>query len=154
MKKNIQKEIRSKMIKDMEIKDLINIPLSRTTTIGIEKSIPVKVYYKIYKHGDLIIGVLIIDNIEKRVVVLTNDIICEITNLIFKEDELFYNKSHSTNTRCETNFWLYIFSYRKYFISKVNFHYYFYNSYYHRKKTAMIFLNFCRYISWLSDRII
>ena len=87
-----KKEIRSKMMKDMEIKDLINIPLSRTTTNGIEKSIPVKVYYKIYKHGDLILGVLIIDNIEKRVVVLTNDIICEITNLILKEDELFYKR--------------------------------------------------------------
>ena len=44
------------MIKIIKINDLNNIPLSRTTTNNIENSLPVKVIYKIYKLGDIIIG--------------------------------------------------------------------------------------------------
>ena len=58
------------MITGIEIKDLNNIPLSRTTTNNIKISVPVKVIYKTYKHGDIIRG-----DIEKRSCVISNNII-------------------------------------------------------------------------------
>ena len=69
------------MIKDIKIKDLNNIPLSRTTTNNIEIPIPVKVIYKIYKPRDIIIG-----DFENSSFVISNDTICEIVNRGDNED--------------------------------------------------------------------
>ena len=68
--KYLNKETKGTMITNIELKDINNIPLSRTTTNHIEISIPVKVVYKIYKPNDIIIRELNIDDIEKRVFVI------------------------------------------------------------------------------------
>ena len=79
--KYLYKEIGGKMIIDMEINNFYNIPLSRSNINSIEISIPVKVDYKIYRPGDIIIGEIFTDGIDKRVFVISNDVICEIVNI-------------------------------------------------------------------------
>ena len=79
--KYLYKEIEGKLITDIEINNFNNIPLSRSNLNNIEISVPVKVAYKIYKPGNIIIGEIFSDNIDKRVFVISNDIICEIANV-------------------------------------------------------------------------
>ena len=67
------------MIKNIKIKEFINIPLSRTTTDNIELNVPVNVVYEVIKPDDIIIG-LFKNDIKKRVFVISNDIICVIVN--------------------------------------------------------------------------
>ena len=76
--KYLSKEIQGKMITNIEFKDLNNVPLSQSFLNNIEINVPVKVIYKIYKPGDIIIGDLITDD---KVFVISNDIICEIHNI-------------------------------------------------------------------------
>ena len=79
--KYLYKEIEGKMITDIEINNFNNIPLSRSNINNIEISVLVKVAYEIYKPGDIIIGEIFSDNIDKRVFVISNDNICEIANV-------------------------------------------------------------------------
>ena len=79
--KYLYKYIQGKMITDIEIKQFNNIPLPRTTANNIDISMPVKVIYKIYKPGDIIIGDLFTHDIDMRVFVISNDIICDIVNI-------------------------------------------------------------------------
>ena len=79
--KNLYKEMESKVITDIVINNFNNIPLSRSYINNIEKSVPVKVAYKIYKPGDIIMGEIFSDNINKRVFVISNIVICEIDNI-------------------------------------------------------------------------
>ena len=79
--KYLYKEMQGKMITDIEINNFNNIPLSRSNINNIEISVPVKVVYKIYKPGDMIMGEIFSDNIDKRVFVISNDVICEIDNI-------------------------------------------------------------------------
>ena len=64
--KYMNKEIQSKTITNIKIRNSINIPICRTTSNNIEINVPVKVIYKIYKTGDLIIGHLVLNDIEKE----------------------------------------------------------------------------------------
>ena len=79
--KYLYKEMQSKMITDIVINNFNNIPLSRSKINSIEISVPVKVAYKKYKPGDINMGEIFSDNIDKRVFVLSNDFICEIDNI-------------------------------------------------------------------------
>ena len=72
-------------------KNLNTIPLSRTTTNKSENNVPVKVNYKIYKTSDIIIRILFTDDIEKRIFVIPNDIICEINIRVFVNDHKITN---------------------------------------------------------------
>ena len=74
------------MITGIEIIDFNKIPFSRTNTNNIELSVPVKVDYKIYKPGDIIVGDLITDCKDNRVFVISNDVICEIVNIVNLEN--------------------------------------------------------------------
>ena len=77
----LYKEIEGKMITDIVINNFDNKPLSRSNINNIEISVPVKVAYKIYKPGDIIMGEIFTDEEDKRVFVISNDIICEIANV-------------------------------------------------------------------------
>ena len=88
---SLNKEIQRMMITNMKINDFNNIPLSRTTTNTIEISVPVKVIYKIYKPDDIILGDLFTDDLEKKVFVISNDIICNIVNRDDIEDKKITN---------------------------------------------------------------
>ena len=79
--KYLYREIQGKMITNIEVNNFNNIPLSRTNINNIEISMLVKVTYKIYKPGDIIMGELFTNNIDKRVFVISNDVICEIINI-------------------------------------------------------------------------
>ena len=79
--KYLYKEIEGKMITDIVINNFDNKPLSRSNINNIEISVPVKVAYKIYKPGDIIMGEIFTDEEDKRVFVISNDIICEIANV-------------------------------------------------------------------------
>ena len=79
--KYLYKEMQGKMITDIVINNFNNIPLSRSNINNIEKSMPVKVAYKIYKLGDIIMGEIFTDEEDKRVFVISNDVICEIANV-------------------------------------------------------------------------
>ena len=79
--KYLYKEIEGKMIIDIEINNSNNLPLSRSNINNIEISVPVNVVYKIYKVGDIIKGDLFTDGIDKRVFVISHDVICEINNI-------------------------------------------------------------------------
>ena len=68
--KYLFKEMQGKMITDILINIFNNVPLSRSNINNIEKSIPVKVVFKIFT-----------DEEDKRVFVISNDIICEIVNV-------------------------------------------------------------------------
>ena len=69
------------MITDIVINNFNNIPLSRSNINNIELSVPVQLAYKIYKPGDIIMGEIFTDEKDKRVFVISNDIICEIANV-------------------------------------------------------------------------
>ena len=79
--KYLYKEMQGKMITDIVINNFNNIPLSRSNINNIEISVPVKVAYELYKPGDIIMGEIFSDNIDKRVFVISNDVICEIDNI-------------------------------------------------------------------------
>ena len=79
--KYLYKEIEGKMITEIEIIDFNKLPLSRTNTNNIEISVPVKVDYKTYKPGDIIKGDLMTNDKDKRVFVISNDVICEVVNI-------------------------------------------------------------------------
>ena len=89
--KYLYQEIDGKMIIDLEMVDFNIIPLSRTNTNNIEISIPVKVDYKIYKPGDIIVGDLMTDEGDERVFLISHDVICEIVNI--KAFKSYYNVS-------------------------------------------------------------
>ena len=77
----LYKDMQGKMITDIVINIFNNIPLSRSNINNIEISVPVKVAYKRYKPGDIIMGEIFTDEEDKRVFVISNDIICEIANV-------------------------------------------------------------------------
>ena len=79
--KYLYKELEGKMITDIVMNNCNNIPLSRSNINNIETSVPVKVAYKIYKPGDIIMGGIFTDDEDKRLFVISNDIICEIANV-------------------------------------------------------------------------
>ena len=68
------------MITNIELNNLKNIPLSKTSINTIELNIPVKIDYKTYKEGDIIYGELFSYDNDDRVFVISHDIICEILN--------------------------------------------------------------------------
>ena len=74
------------MITNVKLKDFNNIPKYRTTISFIEIIVPVKVNYKLYKPGHIVIGDLITNDI-----VISNDIICEIVNRDDIEDKKITN---------------------------------------------------------------
>ena len=74
------KEIDKKMITNIEINNLKNMPLSKSLINYIELKIPVKIDYKIYKEGDIVFGELFSNDHDDRVFVISHDIICEILN--------------------------------------------------------------------------
>ena len=74
------REIDGRMITDLEIKKLKNIPLSKTSLNSIEVNIPVKINYKTYKKDDIIYGELFQHENDTRSFVIACDIICEILN--------------------------------------------------------------------------
>ena len=78
--KYLFKEIDSKMITNIELNNLKNMPLSKTSINTIELNIPVKIDYKTYKIGDIIQGELFSNDNDDRVFVMSYDIICEILN--------------------------------------------------------------------------
>ena len=75
------KEINSRMITNIEMNNLKNMPLSKTTINTIELNIPVKINYKTYKKGDIVYGELFSNEKDERVFVISHDIICEILNI-------------------------------------------------------------------------
>ena len=75
--KHLNEEIQGTIITYTELRDINNIPLSSTTMNNIEIFIPVKIIYKIYKPGDIILGELFIDD---PVFLISNELICEIQN--------------------------------------------------------------------------
>ena len=75
--------------------DLNNIALSRTTTNKIEISITVKVIYKLYKPGDIIMG-----DIKRRSFVLSNDIISDIVKRDDIEDDKINVSVKILNIKC------------------------------------------------------
>ena len=64
--KYLYKEMQGKMITDIVINNFNNIPLSRSNINNIEISVPVKVAYKKYKPGDIIIAEIFSDNIDNN----------------------------------------------------------------------------------------
>ena len=84
--KDVNKEIQGKMITNVKLKDFKNLPISRTTINILEINVPVKVLYKRYKPGDIIIGDLITND-----TVISKDIICEFVNRGDIEDNKITN---------------------------------------------------------------
>ena len=78
--KNLKEEIQGTMTSIIKIKDFNNTPLSRTNLTNIEGNVLVKIIYKLYKPGDKIIGDSFKNDIDKRVFVMSKDVICEIFN--------------------------------------------------------------------------
>ena len=81
------KEIDGRMITSLELNNLKNMPLSRSSINTIELNIPVKIDYKTYKPGDIILGEIFSnDRSDDRVFVISYDILCEIlnTNILYK----------------------------------------------------------------------
>ena len=74
------KEIDGRMITNLEINNLKNMPLSKSSINTIEINIPVKIDYKTYKKDDIIHGELFSYDNDDRVFVIGFDIICEILN--------------------------------------------------------------------------
>ena len=79
--KFLYKEMQGKMITDIVINNFNNIPLSRSNINNIKVSVSVKVAYKKNKPGDIIMGEIFSDNIDKRVFVISKDVIGEIDNI-------------------------------------------------------------------------
>ena len=98
--KFLKKEIQGTMITKLEMKGFNNIPISRTTIDNIEVIVPVKITCNLYKTGDIIIGDLFTDEIEKRAFVISNDIICDIVKRDDIEDVKITNVSvKKSNTK-------------------------------------------------------
>ena len=93
------KEIDGRMITNIELNNLNNIPLSKSSINTIELNIPVKIDYKIYKEGDIIYGELFSNDNDNRVFVISHDIICEFLNI----DILSKIKSHNHIKVCLQN---------------------------------------------------
>ena len=74
------KEIDCRMITNIELNNLKNMPLSKSSINTIELNIPVKIDYKTYKKGDIVHGELFSYDRDDRVFVISYDIICEILN--------------------------------------------------------------------------
>ena len=75
------KEIEGRMITNIELNNLKNMPLSKSSINCIELNIPVRIDYKSYKKGDIIFGELFSNDRDDRVFVISHDIICEILNV-------------------------------------------------------------------------
>ena len=80
------KEVEGRMITDIELNKIKNMPLSRSSINIIELNIPVKIDYKTYKKGDIVHGEIFSNDNDDRVFVISYDIICEIlnTNILYK----------------------------------------------------------------------
>ena len=74
------KEIEGRMITNLELNNLKNMPLSKSSINCIELNIPVKIDYKTYEEGDIIYGELFLNDHDDRMFVISHDIICEILN--------------------------------------------------------------------------
>ena len=109
--KYLFKEIDSKMITNIELNNLKNVPLSKNSINTIELNIPVKIDYKTYKPGDIILGELFSNDNDDRVFVISYDIICEIlnTNILPKIKSKNQVKVRLTN-RKSTNECIYFLS--------------------------------------------
>ena len=105
--KYLYKEFDAKMITDIEIIKYNSMPLSKSISNNVEKSIPVKIEYKIYKPGDIINGEIFQNGKDDRVFVLSYDI-CEILNI-----DNFNNIKNENNVNVmltnikSTNGWVY-----------------------------------------------
>ena len=87
--KYLYKEIYGKMLTNIEKTDFNKITLSKSSLNNLELNVPVKIRYKIYKPHDIIEGENFADDNDKRVFVISHDIICEIENI--------KNQNHLTN---------------------------------------------------------
>ena len=87
--KYLYKEKYGKMMTNKEITDFNKITLSKSSINNLELNVPVKSRYKIYKPNDIIGGESFADDNDKRVFVISHDIICEIENI--------KNHNHLTN---------------------------------------------------------
>ena len=75
------------------MKGINNIPLSRTAINNIQVNVLIKIIPKLYKPGDIIRGDLFTDDIEKKVFVISNDIIFEIVNRHYVKNDKKTNVS-------------------------------------------------------------
>ena len=76
----LSKEFDRRMITNIELNNLKNIPLSKSAINTIELNIPVKIDYKTYQEGDIILGEIFTNDNDNRVFVISYDIICEVLN--------------------------------------------------------------------------
>ena len=74
------KELDCRMITNIELNNLKNMPLSKSSINSIELNIPVKIDYKTYKKGDIVHGEIFSNDNDDRVFAISYDIICEILN--------------------------------------------------------------------------
>ena len=79
--KYLYREMDGKMVTNIQIKNLNNLPLSN----NLELNILANVTYKIYKAGDIINREIFSDEKDDRVFVLSYDIFCEILNVDFNK---------------------------------------------------------------------
>ena len=107
--RNLFKEIDGRMITNLELNNLKNMPLSKSSINTLELNIPVRIDYKTYKPGDIIRGEIFSnDRGDDRVFVISYDIICEIvnTNILDKIKSKNYIKVRLQNVK-STNGCLY-----------------------------------------------
>ena len=74
------KEFNSRMITNIELNNLKNIPFTKSSINCLEINIPVKIDYKTYTVVDNIHGELFSNDKDDRAFVISYDIICEILN--------------------------------------------------------------------------
>ena len=74
------KEFDRKMTTNIEVNNLKNMPLSKSTINNIELNIPIIINYKTYEIGDIVHGEVFSNDCDNRVFVISFDIICEILN--------------------------------------------------------------------------
>ena len=108
------------MITNIEMIDINNIPLSRTTSNKIEIIVLVKLVYKIYKPDYIISGDLFSNVDERRAFAISKNKICEIVNRDCVENDKITNISVRI-FKYKKYCWLFIFSDRRYFTSMVKF---------------------------------
>ena len=118
--KCLNKEIQGTMITNIEMIDINNIPLSKTTSNKIEFIVLVKLVYKIYKPDYIINGDLFSNVDERRAFVISKNKICEIVNRDCVEKDKITNISVRI-FKYKKYCWLFIFSHRRYFTSMVKF---------------------------------
>ena len=68
------------LLKEIDSRMITNMSLSKSLINSIELNIPVKIEYKTYKKGDIILGELFSNDKDEGVFVISYDIICEILN--------------------------------------------------------------------------